>query len=158
MAYSILKRTEKINTMKDIKFRWVGLNKHFDEIQIQEGLTTEKMRNGETWTFFSESNKGDGGNCGFLGEDAFSGLISSDEKEAYLNDVILYQNTEGKTFKAILWFDDVENCLMVGGVPYHKLYNSGFIQPSKLEFEIIGSIYTMPEFENKRLFPQNHIG
>ena len=36
----------------EIKFRWVGLNKHFNEIQIQEDLTTEKILNGETFTFF----------------------------------------------------------------------------------------------------------
>lgn len=130
-----------------IQFRWVGLNKHFNEIQIQDGLTLDKVRNGHAWTFFSEYNKAQDGNCKFLGEDLFSGLISQNGTEAYFNDVILYQNTEGQTRNAKLWYDDKENCLMVGNFPYHTLYNSAFIQPSKLEFEIIGNVYTMPEFE-----------
>ena len=60
----------------EIKFRWVGLNKHFNEIQIQEDLTTEKILNGETFTFYKNNNRGDSGNCQFISEDLFSGLIS----------------------------------------------------------------------------------
>ena len=131
----------------EIKFRWVGLNKYFNEIQIQEDLTTEKILNGETLTFFSNYNRGESGNCQFISEDLFSGLISVENEETYLNDVIEYQNTEGKVFFSHLWFDKIENCLMIGGIPYHKLFSSGFIQPSKLEFKRIGSIYTLPHYK-----------
>ena len=62
----------------EIKFRWVGLNKHFNEIQIQEDLTTEKILNGETLPFFSNYNRGESGNCKFISEDLFSGLTSID--------------------------------------------------------------------------------
>lgn len=131
----------------EIKFRWVGLNKHFNEIQIQEDLTTEKILNGETLTFFSNYNRGDSGNCKFISEDLFSGLISFDKKEAYINDIIEFQNTEGKVFFSQIWFDSIENSLMIAGIPYHKLFNSAFIQPSKLEFKIIGNIYTLPHYK-----------
>lgn len=131
----------------EIKFRWVGLNKHFNEIQIQEDLTTEKILNGETLTFFSNYNRGESGNCKFISEDLFSGLTSIDNSDAYLNDIIEYQNTEGKVFYSHLWFDNFEKSIMVGGIAYHQLFNSAFIQPSKLEFKIIGSIYTLPHYK-----------
>ena len=75
----------------------------------------------------------------------FSGLISMDNKKAYFNDIIEYQNTEGEAKKALIWYDEQLHCLMVGNFPYHKLYNSGFIQPSKLEFFIIGNLRQNPE-------------
>jgi len=132
-----------------IQFRWVGLNKHFKEIQIQDGLTLDKIRNGHAWTFFAESNKGEYGNCKFLGEDLFSGLVSQDGVDAYFNDVILYQNTEGQTREAKLWYDNRENCLMVGNFPYHVLFNSAYIQPSKLEFKIVGNTYEIPDINKQ---------
>ncbi len=32
-------------------------------------------------------------------------------------------------------------------LPLERLFNSAFIQPSKLEFKIIGSIYTLPHYK-----------
>ena len=87
-----------------------------------------KILNGETFTFFKNNNRGDSGNCQFISEDLFSGLISVENEETYLNDVIEYQNTEGKVFFSHLWFDKIENCLMIGGIPYHKLFN-GWVLP-----------------------------
>lgn len=78
----------------------------------------------------------------------FVGLISVDKVDAYCGDIVEYQNTEGEVRKAKLWYDETENCLMVGKISYHKLYNSGFIQPSKLEFVIIGNIHESPELLN----------
>lgn len=87
----------------------------------------------------------------------FTGLKSSDGgcglpvKDAYLGDVIRFYNTDGKEIKAeIIWYE-LEQCigfkrLHDGFVYTQRMFNdSGYFQPSKIQFEIIGNIYENPE-------------
>jgi len=50
------------------KFVWVGLNKHFNEIQVSQPLTTEDLLEGNYPSFFSMRNRMEEGNCKFLME------------------------------------------------------------------------------------------
>ncbi len=70
-------------------------------------------------------------------EGVFSGLFATDGTPAKTGDTIRFVTTEGSVRKHTLWYNKNLQCLMVGSVPYFKLYESGYIQPSKLQFEII---------------------
>jgi len=67
----------------------------------------------------------------------FTGLISLKKEKAFYGDVISFQTTEGKEMTKELWFCNDKQCLMVGNLTYYELTQSGFIQPTKLEFEIL---------------------
>ncbi|MFN9318957.1 MAG: YopX family protein [Chitinophagales bacterium] len=69
---------------RQIKFRWVGKNLYFNTIQIQEGITTKKIRKGETLTFFNLGNS----NCEFLSEDLYTGVNDINGLEIYRGDII----------------------------------------------------------------------
>jgi len=71
-----------------------------------------------------------------------------DGKQAYYGDIVLYSNTEGKLFQGeLIWVEEL-CCLYIGVMmPYHKLYDSAYIQPSKLQFEILGNIHQNPELK-----------
>ena len=71
-----------------LKFRWVGLNKHFNEINIQENLTTKDLFSGNWQTFFSLNNRSETGNCRFLSEELFTGFVCSNGHELYDGDII----------------------------------------------------------------------
>jgi len=82
----------------------------------------------------------------------FTGLYSENadyirepNKETYFGDIIRFCNTEGREFIKELSWNDKLCCIMVGNLPYKTLYESGYIQPSKLLFEIIGNIHDDPE-------------
>lgn len=86
----------------------------------------------------------------------FTGLKSSDEggmpiKEAYFGDIIRFYNTEGHEKQAELIWYELEHCigfkrLEDGFVYTQRMFNdSGYFQPSKIKFEIIGNIYQNPE-------------
>jgi hypothetical protein len=132
--------------MQEIKFRsyWKGINQmvYFENAEF----AWEKL--GRIGMFIPAI----GGKL-YMGESIdmqFTGLKSSDKgglpiKDAYYGDIIRFYNTEGHEYIKALSWDDHMKCLMVGNYPYHQLYESGYIQPSKLEFEIIGNIYQNPE-------------
>ena len=67
----------------------------------------------------------------------FTGLISLKQEKAFYGDVISFQTTEGKELTKELWFCTDKQSLMVGTFTYYELAQSGFIQPTKLEFEIL---------------------
>ena len=67
----------------------------------------------------------------------FTGLISLKQEKAFYGDVISFQTTEGKEMTKELWFCTDKQSLMVGNFTYYELAQSGFIQPTKLEFEIL---------------------
>jgi len=76
----------------------------------------------------------------------FTGLKDKNNKESYYGDIIEFQNTEGHRFVKKLFFCNKTQSTMVGeNWTYNDLCNSGFIQPSVLEFEIIGNIYENPD-------------
>lgn len=67
-----------------------------------------------------------------------SGLISVHGNPARIGDTIRYATTEGKLFEKLLWYDNKDfHCLMIGNLPYVQLFESAYIQPSKLHFEIV---------------------
>ena len=94
--------------MEEIKFRWVGLNRKFNEITINNDLTVQKIIDGNVWSFFNNSNRGELGNCKFLAEELFTGLKDKNNKEAYNGDI--YMNELGS--KYIIFF---RNGSFVGG-------------------------------------------
>ena len=74
----------------------------------------------------------------------FTGLKDKNGKECYYSDVIRFYDTEGREYvHEIKWSDEL-CCTLIGSIPYQKLFDSGFIQPSKLEFEIIGNTFEPP--------------
>lgn len=87
----------------------------------------------------------------------YTGLASSDGgcnlpiKEAYFGDVIRFYNTDGKEHQAEIIWHEHEHCigfkrLSDGFVYTQKIFNdSGYFQPSKLQFEILGNVYENPE-------------
>jgi len=85
----------------------------------------------------------------------FTGLYSANvdyienpNKEAYFGDIIRFCTTDGMEFiKELSWNQEL-CCIMVGNLSYKTLYDSGYIQPSKLKFEIIGNIHDNPELIN----------
>ena len=77
----------------------------------------------------------------------FTGLRSSDGgchlpvEDAYFGDIIEFYNTEGRRFvKEIKWNNDLM-CIDLGELPYYFYHESGYHQPSKIQFQIIGNIY-----------------
>lgn len=70
-------------------------------------------------------------------EGVFSGLFATDGTPAKTGDKIRFVTTEGQVLEHVIWYSNNYQCIMVGPVPYFKLYESGFIQPSKLRFEIV---------------------
>ena len=87
----------------------------------------------------------------------FTGLQSSEQgcgmpiKDAYFGDIIEFFNTDGKRIVTeIIWYDK-EHCIGFkrisdGFVYTQRIFNdSGYFQPSKIQFNIIGNIYETPE-------------
>jgi len=62
------------------------------------------------------------------------------------NDIVEFSNTEGQTFRKVIKWNDKLLCFVVGNMPYMKLYESQYIQPSQLIFEIVGNTFDNPEF------------
>lgn len=82
----------------------------------------------------------------------FTGLYSANKdflenpnKKAYFGDIIRFYNTEGHEFIHTIEWDENLCCISIGGRAYSRIYESGYFQPSKLEFEIIGNIHDNPE-------------
>ncbi len=86
----------------------------------------------------------------------FTGLKSSDGGcgmpvlDAYFGDIIRFYNTDGNELKAeIIWYE-LEQCIgfkrLTDGFVYNqRIFNdSGYFQPSKIMFEIIGNIHEHP--------------
>ena len=87
--------------MEEIKFRWVGLNRHFNIIRYNEDLTTTKLLNGDVQSFFNHSNRDkEVGNCKFLGEDLFMKITDINKKNIYVRDIVkIPAHYEGDNWK-----------------------------------------------------------
>lgn len=155
----------------EVKFRWVGRNRKFDKIQINEGLTTNDLLRGSYLSFFSESNRGEGGNCEFLSEDMCTGFLDKNRKEVYENDIvtawsqgykgtfrihfrkggapmfILYPANQNGEFWNIHTFEykKGKQLISVSGILESTLENA-FVDDG---IEIIGNIYENPELMPK---------
>lgn len=92
----------------------------------------------------------------------YTGLKSSDGGcglpiiDLYFGDIIQFYNTDGIEFRAeVIWYKE-EECigfrrLTDGFVLTQNMFNnSGYFQPSKINFQIIGNIYQNPELIIKK--------
>lgn len=89
---------------REIKFRWVGRNRKFDEIQIQNNLTVQKIIDGESLSFFHNSNRGKNGNCEFISEDLFTGIEDVAGVQLYEGDIIKIWNFYNVSGSSEDWF------------------------------------------------------
>ena len=72
-------------------------------------------------------------------------LFDRDGKQAYEDDIIEFRDTEGRKYRKRITWDEKLLCYSIGNIPYKDLYNSAYIQPSKLIFDIIGNAHENPE-------------
>ncbi len=84
-----------------------------------------------------------------------TGLKSSDGGcelpivDAYFGDIIEVYSTEGTRRVLQIGWSNEWQCVTLGdkegGLPYRSFYESGYYQPSKIQFQIIGNIIDNPE-------------
>jgi hypothetical protein len=75
------------------------------------------------------------------------------EKDLWIfeGDIVRFHNTEGDVFiKQVNWNEEL-CCVFIGNISYMRLYESGYIQPSKVILEIIGNLWDTPELLGKTL-------
>ena len=89
----------------------------------------------------------------------FTGLVSSDGgchfpvQDAYFGDIVEFYNTDGNRSVAEIIWDDKLHCISFKRTDgfllnYEKISNSGYFQPSNIQFQIIGNIYQNSELLN----------
>ncbi len=130
----------------DIKYR--AWDKARNEMYYPAMLTRKYIRNkDENSGMYISRYTGDNPEDSILMQ--FSGLIDVNGNDAYIGDIIEFATTEGKVLTHIIEWSDEWCCLCIGQFPYYRLHESGFIQPSKLVFNILGNKYSNPELLNK---------
>lgn len=144
---------------REIKFRWVGLNKHFNEIQINNDLTTKKLLEGSYLSFFAEGNRGETGNCKFLSEDLCTGIKDKNGKEVYEGDIVkcpvsINQHLHGKfTHRVVKWKQDsftwvFDSDFSWGRFEDNLTHEGDYIKYTEdgveLLIEVVGNIYDNP--------------
>ncbi|MDR1837596.1 MAG: YopX family protein [Treponema sp.] len=77
------------------------------------------------------------------------GICDRNGKPIYDEDIIEFATTEGDIFRRKVAWDDKLLCYTVGGFPYMRLHESGYIQPSKLVCDVIGNVFENPELLEK---------
>ena len=129
--------------MKEIKFRWVGINVKFGGVCFNQDLTINKIIKGDVLSFFNHSNRGKGGNCDFLSEDLFVG-IDKNKEELYEGDIV----NIGGLNEVIKYIDNILCCfspkihgdidtLKVEQYEDYIVYSSDYFEL----YEKIGNIY-----------------
>lgn len=135
--------------MKEIKFKAYFVDSK-DKVQRIDTITLSTSPAGYLFT----QGRSDGFSlkaivqCTGLKSTSVSGMSIQD---AYFGDVIRFCNTEGRIIEAELIWYELEHCIgfkrLSDGVVYTQRYfnDSGYFQPSIIQFEIIGNIYETPE-------------
>lgn len=142
----------------NVKFRWVGRNRKFGDITINENLTTATLLSGDYQSFFSEPNRRKDGNCEFLSEDLFSGLVDIDGKNVYEGDIIMgYEAKDDGGLEMSKYKVEYEDFGFVAISLQGKCdswlfhFNNDPNQTPNAACKVIGNIYENPELliENK---------
>ena len=126
----------------EIKFRWVGLNKMHNTVSINTDLTIEKILERDYMSFFCISNRTESGNCNFLSEDLFTGLVDKNGMEIYAGDIL---NFGGKSNVPVV-FENGAFTIWEEPIGWDYDSESGIrIYDLKFKAEVIGNIYENPE-------------
>jgi len=71
-------------------------------------------------------------------------LLDREGKQAYEDDVIEFQSTEGQLYRKRIKWDDKLLCYLIGNMPYQKIFESAYFHIHQ-NFLILGNIYENPE-------------
>jgi len=138
--------------MKDdelrLKFRMWNENlkkmTYFDNPEFVFHKNSEKFRDFETLFAFhiAENNDLYFGKYEIIMQSI--NFFDRDGKQAYEDDIIEFQSTEGQTYRKPITWSDKSLCYLIGNMPYVRYFESQYFHLPQ-HFLIIGNLHENPE-------------
>ena len=128
--------------MRDIEFR----GKTFTHVWLYGSLVSSE--NLPTAIYFEVGKKYKKFDWGAVRPETvgqYTGLKDKNGIKIFEGDIVEYHTTEGDTYRREMIWDGNLLLWTVGGFPYMRLKESGYIQPSTDILEVIGNIPDNPE-------------